>query len=269
MNRQQFSELVRDPLALTEESSIEIQGLLKQYPYCQTAQILFTLNLLQQNQASYPAQLKKAVAYAGDRKKLKEHLEGKPKQFTEVSPIVSPEAVHDTTPLAIQKEEVVKAGAPMLSLNKSSAVPKEKLSQNELLSIVRKRLLEIKEETNRKAIKVEADVHSEETDVGKPVLRNAAEFSIPKDQLIDRFIREEPQISRPKKEFFSPAVSSHRSNMDDEDIVSETLALLYAKQGNMQKAIHVYEKLSLRFSEKSRYFAAQIENLKGNNHQSL
>jgi hypothetical protein len=51
--------------------------------------------------------------------------------------------------------------------------------------------------------------------------------------------------------------------MDEEEIVSETLALLYARQGNIQKAIHIYQKLSLRFSEKSRYFAAQIENIKG------
>ena len=68
-------------------------------------------------------------------------------------------------------------------------------------------------------------------------------------------------MSRPKREFFNPASSSQRSNMDEEDIVSETLALLYAKQGNLQKAIHIYEKLSLINQEKSRFFAAQIEKL--------
>jgi hypothetical protein len=84
-----------------------------------------------------------------------------------------------------------------------------------------------------------------------------------KAALIDKFIREEPRISKPKASFFSPTDSSVRSNMDDEEIVSETLARLFAEQGNTQKAIHIYEKLCLINQEKSRYFAAQIEKLGG------
>ncbi len=343
MNRQQFSELVKDPQTLGEGTITELQDLLREYPYCQTAQILLALNLLRQNNQAYPAQLKKAVAYAGDRKKLKEFLEIKKEQHHAVSndvpavyvtepdeqsggtlqmpvatgseqaglaeaeilpaiPVSTPATlIHPdaASPLQasisepqqesyiedslISSEELALASpqAPLQETGmKSPAVPfpsaartysasLEKMTREELLDIVRKRLAEINVENKGKGIKPENVIPTEETGNGAPVLKAVAEPGISKDELIEKFIREEPQMSRPKKEFFNPTASSQKSNLDEEDIVSETLALLYAKQGNMQKAIHIYEKLSLRFSEKSRYFAAQIENLKGNTHQSL
>lgn len=288
MNPQQFSELVKDPGALREETITELESLLKQYPYCMTAQVLLTLNLLQLNHASYQAQLKKTVAYAGDRKKLKQLLEGKKQQTAPAPTFVPPEpvaeAIHTETPpvptipeepaiaappVQVIKTETITFTIPPPSIDKASGVQMEKLTQDDLLAIVRKRLAEINEEKRRKDHKAEAVVTDKESDRGAPVLRPASEFNRSKDELIEKFIREEPKISRPKKELFTPAAISQRSNLDEEDIVSETLALLYARQGNLQKAIHIYEKLSLRFSEKSRYFAAQIENLKGNSSQAL
>lgn len=47
-------------------------------------------------------------------------------------------------------------------------------------------------------------------------------------------------------------------------LVSETLARLLAEQGQHDKAIRMYQQLSLLFPEKSRYFAGIIKNLKQN-----
>lgn len=82
------------------------------------------------------------------------------------------------------------------------------------------------------------------------------------DDLVSRFIAAEPKIVPKKAEFFSPANMAKKSVVDDEEIVSETLARIYALQGNIPKAIRIYEKLSLLSTEKSGYFAALIENLK-------
>ena len=53
-----------------------------------------------------------------------------------------------------------------------------------------------------------------------------------------------------------------KSVKENEDIISETLAELLAKQGSRKKAIQMYERLSLIFPEKSTFFAEKIEKLK-------
>ncbi|RQO32059.1 hypothetical protein DBR32_00125 [Taibaiella sp. KBW10] len=47
----------------------------------------------------------------------------------------------------------------------------------------------------------------------------------------------------------------------EEAVVSETMAIVYAKQGKIQEAIAIYKKLSLKNPEKSIYFAEKIESL--------
>lgn len=82
-------------------------------------------------------------------------------------------------------------------------------------------------------------------------------------ELIDKFIRDEPKLSRPQKtEFFSPVNMAKQSVAEDITFVSETLAKIYVLQGNYAKAIKAYENLRLKYPEKRLYFASQIKNLR-------
>jgi len=82
------------------------------------------------------------------------------------------------------------------------------------------------------------------------------------DEIIEEFIKEEPSITRAKADFFSPYKKAKESLDENAVPISETLAKIYAAQGNYPKAIHVYHQLMLSFPEKKSLFAVQIDTLK-------
>ena len=78
--------------------------------------------------------------------------------------------------------------------------------------------------------------------------------------LIDNFLEKEVKISRPKKEaFFNPIDVAKESLIENDDLVTPTLAKVYLEQGHYEKAISAYEKLILKYPKKSTFFAAQIK----------
>ena len=80
-------------------------------------------------------------------------------------------------------------------------------------------------------------------------------------EIIEKFLKEDPTIKPPKPEQIDNENKAKKSAEDHYDLVSETLAKIYIEQMLYHKAIDTYKKLSLKYPEKSGYFADLIQSI--------
>ena len=229
MNKELFYSCVKDTDNLTKDSVNQLTEIIKDFPYCQSARILLTTTLFREQNIRYENELRTTAIYVGNRGILRKHVNkiGKKEDFI-VLPDEHIEEVVVKTNEDKEKPEVETGGIDSLS---------------ELKKIVEDHVTEIGAETDQKSL-----------DEVKETLPEKS-----KSDLIDEFIKNEPGITRQKTAFFNPVKAAKISIVDEENIISETLAKIYTDQGLFEKAINTYKKLSLKFPEKSTYFAALIE----------
>lgn len=94
-------------------------------------------------------------------------------------------------------------------------------------------------------------------------LLNAKKIKRKKPELIDEFLKKDIKLSKPKKEVFFKAIDiAKESLINNDELVTPTLAKVYLEQGHYEKAISAYNKLILKYPKKSSLFASQIELIK-------
>ena len=82
------------------------------------------------------------------------------------------------------------------------------------------------------------------------------------NDLIDQFLKSNPKIKPPLQTQEEQEDISLKYTEHPDDLVTEPMAKIYLSQGLADKAISIYEKLSLKYPEKSSYFAGQIQEIK-------
>ncbi|MDO7875965.1 hypothetical protein Q5H93_14570 [Hymenobacter sp. ASUV-10] len=83
-------------------------------------------------------------------------------------------------------------------------------------------------------------------------------------ELINSFLRRQPRLTRPAMLPPSPTAQadlSVKSTRPEPELISEGLARILARQGKIERAIEIYERLMVKQPEKMAYFAAQIQQL--------
>jgi hypothetical protein len=115
--------------------------------------------------------------------------------------------------------------------------------------------------TGRELLSIDQSDLYERTEILSPVERIEEEKKHINAELIDKFIWGEPKIV-PDNEKVSTYDISAESVREHEGFITDTLARIYVKQGYYSKAIFAYEKLILKYPEKSSYFAGQINEIK-------
>ena len=168
---------------------------------------------------------------------------------------------------SLTPEEPAKLEDSIIAVDVKNITPEEKLNIGKPLDFDKNEshsFVEWLKITSFKPIVREEESEQQEAvenEISTPPLQN-------KLDIIDKFISENPKIKPVKKDHTPKPKLVNNDDDVSESIMTETLARIYLEQKNYDKAIQSYKILSLKYPEKSSFFADQIklvEELKDNN----
>ena len=249
----------------SSEDAIHFASMIELYPYASSFSILYLKSLSNSKDIRFDSELEKHAFRIQSRSVLYDLLHNK----NEEQQILIPEIIEIETQQEITSEELVIEEID----SRESELEKQILSAAFSANYVDKELTQIEPEVVSSEIiflptqemlspkKPEIDDSTSlsfgswlKVNNSRAVLSEEVDFDEPKQEFYT--------FEKPKKEFFSPVKKAKESVDENKMPVSETLARIFELQGNLPKAIYVYEQLSLIFPKKKTYFASQINLLK-------
>jgi tetratricopeptide (TPR) repeat protein len=262
MTRDQMLRCLDDPSVLNERTLGELREILDEYPYFESAQLLYMRNLQLENNFRFSAQLKICAVYSTDRTILYHLLNPGPqkKSVPDHSLEISIESIHQIpATLELSDSEDVDKDR--------NDIPEPVLTDGHPVSEHHDLLNFEMSESAYKLEGLDEDAEIPLSELVKEISHQTPKKEIgevprKKDNLIDRFIKDNPAFSvkQTDNSGISEKINKQLDGIGDSDeFITETLARIYVKQGLFQKAIKAFEKLSLKYPEKSVYFARQIE----------
>jgi len=252
MNKDQFISFIDNPSLIDNQSSKEIQQLVDQYPYFQSARILFLKSLYDNKSIAYQSELKLTATYAGNRALLQAFITRKPAPVI-VPEVIIPEVIAPEIKEEPKPIEIVAKEEPKEIIVEHQTVTEIPVSETIKPNIRTKIEFDFEEEAETLSSfelpKITEEVKEPVTEKKKQQL-----------EMIERFIKTEPRIV-PKENAFDQSLDLSAESTVDTEFMTETLAEIYVRQKKYDKAIAMFQKLSLKFPQKSIYFATRISDV--------
>ncbi|WP_276165282.1 hypothetical protein [Zobellia alginiliquefaciens] len=296
MNVQDFTYLLQHPdKVVSPLQTKQLEEVLEEYPYFQAARALHLKGLKNLNSFKYNNALKITAAYTTDRDVLfdfitsdeflqntiADKISGKTTALVDTEiiseEIESPKSDEPTaeTPIPLTHADADKLLDPQLFTSKDPKIDEEiaeakrKASKNlelgEPLPFTKREKYSFAEWLQLTSFTaVKRDEEAKTGDAGKKEEPEAIAFPLEEEilkrkkfDLIDKFIADNPKI-KPNKDVPKVAIETSVT-LDKKELMTETLAKVYLEQKKYKKAIQSYKILSLKYPEKSGFFADRIK----------
>ncbi len=257
MNIADYTYLLNKPNAINLKNLTDLEMVLTEFPYFQSARSLQLKGLYAQDSFKYNNALKKTAAYTTDRTVLFDLITSPNfATFKDVQEQIENQIANMEVEQETEIVEINKLENSILSSIQSSSIPSENLKTETSLEI-EKPLHFNKTETH--SFQEWLQLATLSPIIRENELDENSNFAT-KLEIIDKFIEANPKIPAIKDNVFIPSIVP--KNEDSQYLMTETLAKIYLEQKKYSKAIQAYEILILKYPEKITYFANQIAEIK-------
>ena len=269
MNSEEFIFLLQHPKKIDALKTQQLEEVIEEFPYFQAARAIQLKGLNKTHSFKYNQALKKTAAYTIDRKILFEFITSQ--NFTN----------NINSRIEILEEIEVIEPETIKVLHKKISDSFNNIPTQELVIPIKETIIENSEEEKA----------TEMLEIGKPIKFNSTEphsfnewmqlisqnpvnrgentkniiekksKTEEKFQLIDRFIESKPKIIPTEKNTVNQYIIEDVEDEND-SLMTETLAKVYLEQQKYESAIKAYHILSLKYPEKSVFFADRIKAIK-------
>ncbi len=293
MNTKDFISLLQHPQTINAKQTNAVKTIVDEFPYFQSARAIYLKGLNNEESFKYNQELKITAAYTTDRSILFDFITSKEFLQNDISQDIKQNTEH--------LKEIVVKDIEDISINKSVIIddalrqhikdtepvldPALFETKTENISVQNKEVIKVDtkeiEQTPEEKLKIGKPLTFDKNEVHsfgewlkitsfKPIIRE--ENNIKKEsfqdnskakkfELIDKFISVKPKIKPVNKEGSTFNIAQEQM-LPPETLMTETLARIYLEQKNYKKAIQSYKILSLKYPEKSGFFADQIQAVK-------
>jgi len=292
MNTTDFTYLLQHPQNMTAAQINGVQSIINEFPYFQPARAIYLKGLKNQDSFKYNQELKTTAAHTTDRSILFDFITSEEFLQNEISQHIKQNIEHlkdievsDIEDISIHKSVIIddalkqhiQDSEPILdpALFEAKVIPVP--SQEDIIQIDIPNIQKTPQET----LEVGKPLNFEKNEVHsfgewlkitsfKPIIREEESIKtepspkavqVHKFDLIDKFIAAKPKIQPIKKDTSTFNIAKAQM-IQPEALMTETLARIYVEQKNYNKAIQSYKILSLKYPEKSGFFADQIQAVK-------